>query len=146
MTTTLDSYDPRWQERFASLSQLFKIHWALHAPREQLDSLVRRQHDAFEASFKTLAAFDAFMQGKAIEHGLCLAEAWPTHAEGASIADVKQTYADLVRADDRRKAVAEIGDRAIRFGLCTAETWPLSKDATISEASAVVRQLMQSRH
>jgi len=146
MTETLNTYDPRWQERFVSLSQLFKIHWALHAPREQLDSLVRRLHDAFEASFKTLAAFDAFMQGKAIEHGLCLAEAWPTHAEGASIADVKQTYADLVRADDRRKAVAEIGDRAIRFGLCTAETWPLSKDATISEASAVVRQLMQSRH
>jgi hypothetical protein len=40
MTKPLDTYDPRWQERFASLSQLFKIHWALHAPREQLDSLV----------------------------------------------------------------------------------------------------------
>jgi hypothetical protein len=73
MTKTLGTYRPRWQERFASLSQLFKIHWALHAPREQLDGLVRRQHDAFEASFKTLAAFDAFMKGKDIEHGLCMA-------------------------------------------------------------------------
>ncbi|MFO1108410.1 MAG: hypothetical protein U1E61_04445 [Bradyrhizobium sp.] len=90
MTKILDTYDPRWQERFASLSQLFKAHSALHAPREQLDSLVRRQHDAFEASFKTLAAFDAFMKGKAIEHGLCVAEAWPTHAEDAHIADVKR--------------------------------------------------------
>lgn len=35
MTKTLGTYRPRWQERFASLSQLFKIHWALHAPREQ---------------------------------------------------------------------------------------------------------------
>jgi hypothetical protein len=35
MTKSLDTYDPRWQERFASLSQLFKIHWALHAPRGQ---------------------------------------------------------------------------------------------------------------
>jgi hypothetical protein len=146
MTKILDTYDPSSQERFASLSQLFRIRWALHAPREQLDGLVRRQQDAFEASFKTLAAFDAFMKGKAIEHGLCIAEAWPTHVEGAHIADVKQTYADLVEADDRRKAVVEIGDRAIRFGLCTAETWPLSNDATISEASAVVRHLMQSRH
>jgi hypothetical protein len=38
----LDTYDPRWQERFASLSQLFNIHWALNAPREQLDGLVCR--------------------------------------------------------------------------------------------------------
>jgi hypothetical protein len=37
------------------------------------DSLVRWQHDVFEASFKTLAAFDASMKGKAIEHGLCMA-------------------------------------------------------------------------
>jgi hypothetical protein len=145
MSIILDTYDPCWQEKFASLSQLFKLHWNLHAPPEQLDSLARRQRAAFDSSFETPAAFDAFMKGKAIEHGLCTAEAWPTHAEGASIEDVKQTYADLVEADKRRKAVAEIRGHAIRLGLCTAERWRLCADASIREASAVVRDLMRRR-
>lgn len=146
MTTILETYDACWQKKFATLSRLFKLHWDLHAPREQLDSLARRQRAAFDSSFETLAAFDAFARERAVEHGLCTAEAWPTHAEGASIEDVKRTYADLMQADDRRKAVAEIRGHAIRLGLCTAETWPLCDDATIAEASALVRHLRQQCH